>query len=100
MTRGEVFIDSQEIQVVEGVPPQYQLVVTGSLPTPCHELRVVIDVPDEQNRIDVQIYSLVDPDTICIQVLEPIEATIPLGSYPSGSYTVWVNGEAAGEITP
>lgn len=100
MTRGEVFIDSQEVQVVEGVPPQYQLVVTGSLPTPCHELRAVVDVPDEQDQIDVQLFSLVDPSVMCIQVLEAFEATIPLGSFPSNSYTVWVNGEAAGEMTP
>jgi hypothetical protein len=71
----------------------------GSLPTPCHQLRVVIDEPDDQNQIQVQIYSLVDPNTVCIQVLETFDATIPLGSYASGSYTLFVNGEKVGDIT-
>ena len=34
-----------------------------------------------------------EPDTVCIQVLEPFEAGILLGSYASGSYSVFVNGE-------
>lgn len=100
MQGGEAYIDSQEILILKSFPPQYQLHVNGSLPTPCHELRAVIDEPDERNRIQVQVFSLVDPNTICTQVLEPFEANIPLGSYASGSYTVFVNGEEVGEITP
>ena len=99
MQRGEVFIDSQAVQVVEGDPLAYELVVSGSLPTPCHELRVMVSVPDEQNRMDVTIFSLVDPAEICIQILEPFEATIPLGTYPGGTYPVWVNGVEVGEMT-
>jgi hypothetical protein len=98
MQRSEVFIDSQQVQAVEGDPLAYELLVSGSLPTPCHELRVMVNPPDEQNRMDVIIFSLVDPNAICIQVLEPFEATIPLGTYPSGTYTVWVNGVQAGEM--
>jgi hypothetical protein len=30
--------------------------------------------------------------------VEPFEATIDLGTYPSGHYSVWVNGELAGEF--
>lgn len=99
MQRGEVFIDSQGVHAIESDPLAYELVVSGSLPTPCHELRVVVNLPDEQNRMDVTIFSLVDPAAICIQMLESFEATIPLGTYPSGAYTVWVNGEEVGEIT-
>jgi hypothetical protein len=100
MQRGEVFIDSQEILVLESFPLQFRLHVIGSLPTPCHELRAVVDEPDEQNRILVQIYSLIDPDMVCTQVLEPFDTSLSLGSYASGSYTVFVNGEEVGEITP
>lgn len=99
MERSQVFINSQEIQVLESFPPQFQLHVTGSLPTPCHELRAVVDEPDAENQIHVQIYSLVDPNVVCVQVLEPFEANISLGSYVSGTYTVFVNGEEVGEIT-
>ena len=98
MQRGEVYIDSQEIVMLKSLPPQFQLNVTGSLPTPCHQLRVVIEEPDDQNQIQVQIYSLVDPNTVCIQVLEPFEASIPLGSYASGSYALFVNGVKVGDL--
>jgi hypothetical protein len=100
MTRGPVYIDSQEILTLESYPPQFQLHVEGSLPTPCHELRAVVGDPDTQDQIHVEMYSLVDPDIECIQVLEAFEADIPLGSYSSGAYTIFVNGEQVGEINP
>src|SRR5919108_409153 len=75
LQRGEVHIASQEILILESFPPQFRLHVTGSLPTPCHQLRAVVNEPDEQNQIHVEIYSLVDPNTVCIQVLEPFEAS-------------------------
>jgi len=99
MQRGEVFIDTQEILILESFPLQFQLQVTGSLPTPCHELRAVVEEPDDQNQIRVDMYSLVDPDTVCAQVLEPFDVSLSLGSYPSGTYSVFVNGEKIGEIT-
>jgi hypothetical protein len=34
----------------------------------------------------------------CIQALEPFEVSIPLGSYTTGSFSVWLNGERVGEI--
>jgi hypothetical protein len=74
--------------------------VEGSLPTPCHELRAVVSEPNAQNQIPVEMYSLVDPNVECIQMLEAFEADISLGSYSSGSYTVLVNGEEAGQINP
>jgi hypothetical protein len=100
MKRGEVYIDSQEILTLESFPPQFRLHVEGSLPTPCHELRAVVGEPNAQNQIPVEMYSLVDPNVECIQMLEAFEADISLGSYSSGSYTVFVNGEEAGQINP
>jgi hypothetical protein len=66
--------------------------------TPCNQLRVADNPPDEQNRIDVDVYSVSDPTQMCIQVLEPFEANIGLGSFPSGHYSVWVNGDMVGEF--
>lgn len=102
MQRGPVYIDYHEILTLESFPPQFRLHVKGSLPTPCHQLRAVVDEPDEQNRIQVQIFSLVGPDIACTQVLEPFDASIPLGSQFKGSnaYSVYVNGEKVGEIMP
>jgi len=47
----------------------------------------------------VEVYSLVQPDQVCIQVLEPFDVNVPLGSYVAGSYTVVINGEEMGEFT-
>jgi hypothetical protein len=101
LQRGEAFIEAAEILILESFPPQFRLQVIGALPTPCHSLRAVVEEPDEQNEIHVEIYSLVDPEVVCAQVLEPFEASIPLGRDLQGaSYTVFINGQQVGEITP
>ena len=61
-------------------------------------MRAVTGKPDQENKILVDVYSVVDPDAVCTQVLEPFQAQIELGTFPSGHYTVWVNGELAGEF--
>lgn len=98
LKRGEVYIDHSEVLVMESYPVQIMLVLQGALPTPCHQLRVIARPPDEGNRIQVDVYSMVDPAQICAQVLEPLDANIGLGSFPSGHYSVWVNGEMVGEF--
>lgn len=98
--RGPVYFDERELLVLESFPPQFVLRLAGSLPTPCHQLRAFVPEPDDRNRIRVEVYSLVEPEKICIQVLEPFEANVPLGSYASGSYTVFVNGEQVGKVEP
>ena len=99
LKRGEAFIDSADILTLESFPLQFMLHLEGSLPTPCHQLRVEVGEPDAQNRIDVEVYSVSDPDEVCIQVLQSFEENIPLGSFPSGTYAVYVNGEKVGEFT-
>jgi len=79
-------------------PPQIMLVLRGSLPTPCHHLRVAVNAPDAANRITIEVYSVVDPNRVCVQVLAPLDANIPLGSFAAGHYSVWVNGEQIGEF--
>jgi hypothetical protein len=97
-TRGEAFIDSSDLLIMESNPIQVALALKGNLPTPCNKLRVVASPPDEQNRIQVEVYSVIDPDQMCAQVLEPFEANVNLGSFPSGHYIVWVNEEKVGEF--
>jgi hypothetical protein len=97
-SRGNVFIDSSDLLIMESYPIQIALVLNGNLPTPCNQLRVVANPPDEQNRIQVEVYSVIDPAEMCIQVLEPFEANIGLGSFPSGHYSVWVNGAMVAEF--
>jgi hypothetical protein len=96
LQRGNVFIDSMEILLLESYPVQVKLQLLGNLPTPCHKLRAIVSPPDDQKRIQVGVYALSDPGTMCTQVLEPFEISIPLGSFTEGVYTVWVNDESAG----
>lgn len=98
LTRGEVQLDSVDVLVMESYPVQIMLALRGSLPTPCNQLRVAANPPDQKNRILVDVYSVIDPEQICTQVLEPFEANVGLGSFQPGHYTVWVNGEMVGEF--
>jgi hypothetical protein len=98
LQRGEAFVEGMDILVMESFPPQFALSLRGTLPTPCHQLRVEMAPPDGDNRIQVSVYSVVDPNMICAQVLAPFEASVPIQGLPSGQYTVVVNGEQAGSI--
>ena len=98
LTRGEAFVSEPGLLIRESFPPQIALSISGDLPTPCHQLRVAVEAPDVENRISIDAYSVVDPEMVCIQVLEPFEEMVDLGSFPPGHYSVWVNGELAGEF--
>lgn len=98
LTRGNVFIQESDLLIRESYPPQISLGVSGELPTPCHELRVEVSVPNAENKIMLDVYTVVDPDAVCIQVLKPFQENIDLGTFPGGHYTVWVNGEIVGEF--
>ena len=100
LIRGEVFLNETQIILQEGHPQQNLLRLSGALPTPCHQIRVIIHEPDEQDQIHIEVFSLADPEDICIQVLESIEVNIPFGEFSSGEYEVFVNGESIGFITP
>jgi hypothetical protein len=98
MMRGAVYLDSVELLTLESFPLQFTLALKGNLPTPCDQLRVEINPPDAGNKVIVDVYSVIDPAVMCIQVLAPFEANVPLGSFPQGKYTLWVNGEMAAEF--
>ena len=98
LTRGNAYINEASLMIRESYPPQISLSLSGDLPTPCNKLRVKIDAPDPKNKIVADVYSVVDPDKVCIQVLQPFQEYIDLGMFPTGHYSVWVNGEMAGEF--
>jgi hypothetical protein len=99
MKRGQAFIDKSEVLLLESYPLQVTLHLIGTLPTPCHHLRAKVSGPDAENRIQVELYSLADPEEICIQVIQEFETRLPLGSFPDGSYTIWLNSKQVGEFT-
>ncbi|MDZ4159362.1 MAG: hypothetical protein U1B80_06185, partial [Anaerolineaceae bacterium] len=78
LKRGAVYIDEAQLVVRESYPPQIAVLVTGSLPTPCHWLQVEIAEPNPAGRIDITLYSQVEPDVICVQVLAPFTHTVDL----------------------
>jgi len=97
-SQGNVYLDLAQIHILESYPVQVVLTLQGNLPTPCDNLRVQVSPPDEQSRITIEVYSLTDSTKICAQMLKPFDANIPLGSFPPGHYSVWVNGEQIGEF--
>jgi len=98
LTRGKVVLASVNLLRLETDPPEIQIILSGYLPTPCHKLRVAIPAPDEDNNIMIEVYSLVDPNMDCPQVLRAFNETISLGNYPTGSYWVWVNEGRVGNF--
>lgn len=101
LTRGEAFVEESGVLTLESFPPQFRLSLIGTLPTPCHQLRVALAPPDAQDQIVVEVYTVVDPDLMCMQVLAPFSATVPLEGYAVGpTYQVLVNGAPVGEFTP
>jgi hypothetical protein len=91
-----VYVDSTEILSLESFPVQVRLAVLGSVPTPCHE--VLWEVDDFGWAVDVRLWSEHDRARTCIQVLEPFEVSIPLGSFESASKPVLLNGEQIGRL--
>jgi hypothetical protein len=100
MQRGEVELTSVKIITLESDPPQFRLSLRGALPTPCHQLRVTVSQSDDLSQIDVEVYSVFDPNEICIQVLEPFAEEIPIVEHSSGETLISVNGNSIDEKKP
>jgi hypothetical protein len=100
LRRDKVFLDleNSSLLVMESYPIQVSATLNGSLSDPCHQLRVVITPANKQNQINLEVYSVYDPNMACITVIQPFSANIPLGSFKDGHYSVTVNGEMVGEF--
>lgn len=98
LNKGNAYVDSSDVLTLESFPLQFMLHITGNLPTPCNALRVAVAPPDAENKIIIDVYSVSDPDRMCTQELKPFDVNIPLGSFPEGKYSIWVNGEMVAEI--
>lgn len=84
------------IETVEGVimtsqPPQVNLFVSGYIPDGCGAA-TRIDVEQEGNQINVEIYRLLPAGVACPMIVVDYQETIPLGTLEPGTYTINVNG--------
>jgi hypothetical protein len=98
LLRDNVYLDSKELLKTEGSPLQFTLLLKGNLPTPCNQLRVSAEQPDADKQIFVDVYSVTKPGEACAQTLQPFEESFPLGSFPAGHYSIWINGQLLTEF--
>jgi hypothetical protein len=100
LKRDQVSLDmtNSQLVVIATDPAQAKANLIGNLSDPCHFLRVIVTPPDASNTINIEVYTLVDANTACVTKLEPFTASIPLGSYSSGQFSVMVNGEKLGQF--
>lgn len=98
LTRGTVHVRHAEVLLLESYPVQVHLLLQGALPSPCHQLRLVVHEADAEKRIFIEAYSVTNPKMMCAQVIREFEVEIPLGSYTEGHYTIWINKEKVAEF--
>ena len=98
LLRQEVFLDSACVRNLNSDPATFVLDMRGNLPSPCNMLRAMVPAPDGQNQIHVDAYSVINPEEMCIAIIQPFDVSVMLGKFPSGHYTVWVNGQQVGEF--
>jgi len=97
---GDITIDSTSIFLSKSQPPQVMVNFDYFQPTPCYQLRVEVNGPDEQNQISLKAYAVAEKDKPCtlMALSTPLQASLNLGSLPSGHYTVSLNGDQIGEF--
>jgi hypothetical protein len=97
---GEVRIDSSSIALAKSEPPQLMVNFAYFQPTPCYQLRVEVSQPDAQNQIASKAYAVAEKDKPCtlMALAIPLQASLNLGSFSKGHYTVLLNGSQIGEF--
>ena len=97
--RGEVLLTSMNLsERAELTPLQNELRILGSMPSTCSELRIKVNPPNDTYQIFIEIYSVVDPNLKCENVFQQFNATLLLGIYSAGRYTIWVNDNFVGDF--
>ncbi len=100
LERDQVMLDfaNSALMLGRSQPVQASAVLTGTLSDPCHQLRVVVSPPNAQNEINLEVYTVYDPNMMCIMVIKPFSVTIPLGTFSGGHFMVFANGQIIGEF--
>jgi len=97
---GDIIVDSSSVFLTKSQPPQVMVNFAYFQPTPCHQLRVEISTPDADNHIALKAYAVAEKDKPCalMALSTPLQASLNLGSFPSGHYFVVLNGNQIGEF--
>ena len=88
-----VKIKSATLLVLESYPMRVSLALRGELPSACHALVWEVAGPNDKNIIEITTYAESEGEKFCIQILEPFEVQIPLGSFTELGFRVRLNGE-------
>ena len=95
---GVVLISSDLVERTDLSQVRVALNLLGSLPSTCSELRLEVNRPNDQYQIFVEAYSLENPNPKCDNVFQQFNASVLLGVYSPGRYTVWVNQGFIGDF--
>lgn len=97
---GDLTIDSTSVFLTKSQPPQVMVNFGYFQPSPCHKLRVEVSEPDEQNHIALKGYAVTEKDKPCnlMALATPLQASLNLGSFPNGHYTLFLNDNQIGEF--
>ncbi len=97
---GNIIVDSSSVFLAKSQPPQVMVNVAYFQPTPCHRLRVEVSAPDSDNHIALKAFVVAEKDKPCalMALATPLQASLNLGSFPSGHYFVVLNGDQVGEF--
>jgi hypothetical protein len=100
LQRDQVTVNLANSQITKtaSVPTQVTAILEGNLSDLCHQLRVVVVPSYSLSTINISVYTVVDTGLSCIMMIKPFTASIPLGSYSGGHYSVYVNGQLLGEF--
>jgi hypothetical protein len=85
-------VESVDVLLLESLPVQIQLQVSGYHPDGCQAPVEVVQQRDG-NTVTVQVYRILPAAVMCPMVLQPLEETIRLdGGFEPGTYQIDVNG--------
>ncbi len=92
---GPFHLESARLEYREAA---WVLVVSGTLPTPCHQVRHRVAL--EGTRLQVDIFTVRDPGVMCVQVLQPFSGEVDLTPWARQhpGVEVWVNGQRVGKL--
>ena len=93
LSREVISVDRPIVTASIDPAPVALITLKGWLPTPCDHLRIQLAGPDSVNLVTIQAYAVVDPQSICAQVLTRFVVTLPVSVVDNGSYTLEINGE-------